>query len=738
MAETSPYLLQALAGQQGLLQDPQIVALQPRMQLAQSLMQQGTSDAPVYGRAGVLSHLANALLGGYLLNDNMSKLQGIQSQREQQATALADSLNGSLLPPQTQAAAPSGSAAPAPQASPAAAQPPTPGTNLPTGNPAITNAIHQNESGGSMQPGITGDNGAAAGPMQVHQAALDDVNRATGNNYTLAQVQADPMLGLRVGQAYQHILEQRFPGRPDLVMAAYNAGPTATQTAVNSGAGISGLPSSTQAYVAKGEAALQPTQVAGPGAPTGNSPAPAPGAQPQGQPQQVGPQNPNIQHYLETIQHAQAAMLANPYNPLVQKAAQMAINNAQMLMGMDIYQTNPNGTQTNLRTGQIANAPAPNAHYQETAPGVYTDSTGTHAPTFAPAPRPFTDVHGNTGAVGPGGAMTPLALNPSGITGNTPEANSMRVIAEVGPKIANGTATDQDRASYNTAVTTFQHYQTQTNPADKNLITTPTVPLPVGMPQPQGGGTSVPLTVGSPRGQEVTQNVTQSQADADTKAIADQQAQIMQGHNMLGTTATIRSTLPNVTTGQGADARLLSSQIGAAMGISPDSMQKYVGTNPVMGELLQKKLFELSTGAVRGMGAREPGSVMQMFQKNYPNMTSQNMTIDAMTRLLDMDQTYKEDEVNARRDYLNNDLATVKNGGSYQGLSGYTPPDPKLYQAAALASGGLPYANWSQGLSPQQQTQALRLAARVYPDATVLDSKGVKHTFQQPQQANAH
>lgn len=748
---SSPALLQALSGGGGLLPDPQVAALQPRMQLASALTQQGTSDAPT-NKMGAFSRLAQALLGGYMMNSNNQQLQDIQSQRQKDAVAAANYMTGgdggnlglsvpklsTTTAPTTQPEVPASQPSAAP-ASGGTAQPSSgAGSTLPTATPAISAAVHQNESGGSMAPGITGDNGAAAGPMQVHQAALDDVNKATGNNYTLDQVKADPLLGKRVGDAYIHILEQRFPGRPDLVAAAYNAGPTRTQAAVDSGAGIAGLPQSTQAYVAK--TGLKPVQVAGPGAPyetaSTGQPQDQPGPQAPATPPQTGVNNPSVANALEMIHRAQAAMLANPYNPLIQKQAQMVIDNAHTLMGLDTFTTLPDGTQINNRTGQRSNAATPNAHFVTTPFGA-EDTTGTHAPVYKPAPRLGEDVHGNTLSADSSGVSV-FSQNPSGITGNTPEANAMRTIAEIGPKIANGTATDQERASYSTAATLFQNYKTQTNPADKNLISVPERPLPAGMPQPAGAtGGATPVTTGNVRGAEVTQAVTQGQADADAKKISDEQAQIMQGHNSLGTTATIRATLPSVATGQGADMKLLSSQIGAALGISPDAMQKYIGTNPVQGELLQKKLFELSTGAVRGMGAREPGSVMTMFQKNYPNMSSRDMTIDAMTRLLDMDQTYKEDEIGARRNYLNNDLEDVKGGKSYKGFDGYTPPDPRIYQSAALASGGLPYATWSQGLSPQQQTEALRLAARVYPDATVLDSKGVKHTFQQPQAANA-
>jgi hypothetical protein len=251
--------------------------------------------------------------------------------------------------------------------------------------------VHQLESSGSMKPGITGDGGAAAGPMQVHQGALTDVNRAQGTNYTLADLTNNPALGKQVGDAYLAQQQARFPGRPDLALAAFNAGPTATQAAVNSGAGVAGLPASTQAYVAKGQ------QLAGAQPPAAQQPAP-----------QTGADNPSIANGLAMIHRAQQAMLANPYNPLIQKQAQMVIDNAHTLMGLDTFSTGANGVQTNLRTGQQVSAAVPNAHFVETPTGS-VDTTGTHAPTYMPSPRVAQTPNGGTLAVGPGGTVTQVA-----------------------------------------------------------------------------------------------------------------------------------------------------------------------------------------------------------------------------------------------------------------------------------------------------------------------------------------
>lgn len=108
----------------------------------------------------------------------------------------------------------------------------------------IAQAVHRNESGGSMAPGIWGDGGQAAGPMQVHQAALDDVNRANGTNYTLPQLSENPQIGKWVGDQYLQQQVSRFG--PRVGMAAYNAGPGSVQNAIRAG-----QPLPAQGYLAK-------------------------------------------------------------------------------------------------------------------------------------------------------------------------------------------------------------------------------------------------------------------------------------------------------------------------------------------------------------------------------------------------------------------------------------------------------------------------------------------------------
>jgi hypothetical protein len=454
-------------------------------------------------------------------------------------------------------------------------------------------------------------------------------------------------------------------------------------------------------------------------------------------------------------------MSAHPYIQAVQEAGKLKIQEAA-----EIMKFNPT---------------------TQTAPGVYTDATG--HPTFAPAPRVFTDQHGNTGAVGPGGAVTPLASNPSGVTGNDEMSNAVRILVELGPSVLAHTAPPEDIAKYNLAATTYQHLQTRVDPATKGLISLPDRPLPPGMPQPgplppgapqphpaspsgrvatpaqppppmsEPGSPPVPVVApaappgpvtapgsppqltGSPRGPDAAQAVTEHQMMADADEISKDQALTLKDHAIMGTSQTIRSMLPQVTQGTGAEQRLKLAQVFQSMGFSPQTVQSWTGTGAAPGEILQKKLFELSTGAERAaMGARGSASVVGMFTRNYPGMTSQNMTTDAMTRLLDMDQVYKENEIAGRQQYLAQQVQGVAQNKPYGGLANYQQPDPRVYQAAALASGGMPYSAWTTGLSDQQKTAALQLAAKVYPDATALGPpgpghpNGVPHRFQPPSQ----
>jgi hypothetical protein len=109
---------------------------------------------------------------------------------------------------------------------------------------------------------------------------------------------------------------------------------------------------------------------------------------------------------LEMMRRAQDVMAANPYNPAIQHAAAAQIEYAKTIMGLDQFKTNPDHTQTNLRTNQQLPAATPRMDYVETKPGVYT-SPGA-APHFQPVPRPIIAPSGQVVAPRPGGGVDPV------------------------------------------------------------------------------------------------------------------------------------------------------------------------------------------------------------------------------------------------------------------------------------------------------------------------------------------
>lgn len=763
---TSPLTLQMLmanGGAMGVPQDPAVAAALPRLQLAQSMMQSGMSTAPTE-KYGALSRVAQAMLGNVMFDKANTGLQDILTQRAQQAGA-ANSyiMGGEQNAPGTAPAIP----APTPVATGATTPPiSTFATQLASseGKPGSVNSqgysgqyqfgagrladnglykpadgenLKANEWKGTFNipgfPGVKTQQDFLANPQAQNAALgldLQNTDKAIADTPGAAAFDHN---GLR---AVAHL--GGVQGMKDFVATNGASNPQdANHTSLTdyynkfSGSGPSAAP--------------QTPTASAQGAPSVSAPAPG-----------FAPPGPNPFE----VQRRALGVMNNPalmYNQQAQQSAQRALEQAQFQIKLGSWSTAADGTQVNAYTGERRASPAPALNYKETSPGIYT-SPGAK-PEFAPTPRTYTTVGGDVGVVGGGGTHQIIAPNTSQIGGEGPENQSMRIMAEVGPKIIAGTASEQERASYNTAATTYQGYKTATNPATQQLIQAPERPLPPGMPTPQAGfapvtpNPSAPGVAGAPhmpapgatmppavtpltdsaRGPQTAQDVTKGQMDADSKEISAEQASVMKGHSALGATAAIRAELPTVTTGPSADARLTLSRYGTMLGIPNDDLQKMVGTDPVSGELLQKKLFEIQTHALRLMGAREPGSVLQAYQKNFPNMASQPGTADAMTRMLDMDQVYGEDEIKGRQGYFQNQVANVAGNKPYEGLGGYQQPDPRVYVSAALATGGRPASEWTHGLSPQQQTQALQLASRVYPDASAYDAKGVKHQFQAPQ-----
>lgn len=275
------------------LQDPRLAAALRGRLMAEKLRAAGSDSSPVDSPWQGVARLIQGALGGYEEGQADKALDTLSQKNDDEAAGFSQRFRGAMTP------------------SAVAGQPmqPSPMTQAVAGQPS---GIHMAESGGSMQPGIYGDGGAAAGPMQVHAGALADVNKRLGTNYTHAQLASDPVVGKAVGDEYYKIQMENF-GDPAKAAAAYNAGPGRVAAAVQAYGPDwqKGIPDATRAYVAKVTGAGQPA----PGAPA------APGA-------------PQLDQLRADLARAQNGMMVaqegmDSRNPSIRRAAEGAMRVAQ-------------------------------------------------------------------------------------------------------------------------------------------------------------------------------------------------------------------------------------------------------------------------------------------------------------------------------------------------------------------------------------------------------------------------
>jgi len=218
------------------LQNPQLAQALRRQALGQQLAMSSMGGEPIRAHSQGAAKMANALVGALLMNRSDDEFAKAGEAQRKEADAFSSALMGRM-----------GGAMEPLQPTQPAQQPAQP--SAPQGS--LYPAILRQESGGRMTPGIYGDGGRAAGPGQVHQAALADVNRAQGTNIQHADLANNPQLGAQVGETYFNQLLQQFGGDRAKAVAAYNAGPGRVAAAVQAYGDQwqQGIPDATKGYV---------------------------------------------------------------------------------------------------------------------------------------------------------------------------------------------------------------------------------------------------------------------------------------------------------------------------------------------------------------------------------------------------------------------------------------------------------------------------------------------------------
>jgi hypothetical protein len=219
---------------------------------------------------------------------------------------------------------------------------------------------------------------------------------------------------------------------------------------------------------------------------------------------------------------------------------------------------------------------------------------------------------------------------------------------------------------------------------------------------------------------------------ADVETTSKFAAAAASGDDTLAANQSIRSILASGKVKPGQFAPFMAQVASVMRGASYDeqAVQKITGMDPVAAQELNKFLFQLQSSKLREMGAREPGSVLQMFASNYPNWQSRPETIGALTRTLDMQVLYAKDRAAAMTQWMQEHRGNI---ADYQRVSSpafndwfKAQHDPREYAAAALAASTagdgkpVPYKEWAEGLKDKAAVDRVTgLVNQAYPGSMV-------------------
>lgn len=183
-------------------------------------------------------------------------------------------------------------------------------------------------------------------------------------------------------------------------------------------------------------------------------------------------------------------------------------------------------------------------------------------------------------------------------------------------------------------------------------------------------------------------------------------------------------------TGWGANEQMEGGRILKALGVSDDQIRQFGALNPSDAQALNKLFTVNSAAAVRNMGAREPGSVIQLFRNAYQNIGTDPDAIKLMTNTQYMNTRWLNDLANAKSDRLTQASQEYQRTGTYKGLQGFNSEfsqsnSPEDYMHAAEAMSGPKYNPWGKITSPEDQT---RIISRIPSGSQFIGPDGKMYT----------
>lgn len=422
------------------LTNPALAMALRKQQMAQGLIQEGTSAAPIGSRWQGVAHLAQSALGAFLMNKSNSDMQ---SEADRQKSDLADQLlrNQAPLPSQMQA----------PAAPPAASMTPDPTAGA--ANPLLGGGAPppQDTTGGKLSN--TGDlMGDVPGVQVAGPGAPTGGFPGAAPGATLANPDGT--------------------GAPPPAAPPPGAGPAPAPAPAAPPA--TGMNSPNMRDAAELMRRANETELRSPYSPIAKIQAAALRQQAQ------------ILMSTDTWHTMADGSQVNSRTGEVKSAATPSLNYSETSPGSGIYTSKgakpefapvgandrfiplPNGQQLNTRTGKIESAPTVRSNYQETSPGsgIYADTTGGGAPHFQPPGRAIIGHDGKVYMATPSGLKLAADMKPEDVA-------AYNLAQEQGKKTGEQAALTPDKMiklghDSDTAIGNIDYGVNQLNQAAKN------------------------------------------------------------------------------------------------------------------------------------------------------------------------------------------------------------------------------------------------------------------------------
>ena len=232
--------------------------------------------------------------------------------------------------------------------------------------------------------------------------------------------------------------------------------------------------------------------------------------------------------------------------------------------------------------------------------------------------------------------------------------------------------------------------------------------------------------------QQVGQDAPIAQAAASDAQTAQQaQTQLLEARRLIS----------SASTGAGVDVR--QGLQNALATFTPQFAQSFVNyfsggnvdpNKTIPTSELNKILFQnASLGVKATLGANGGIQALNEFLSANPNVDMQAPAIRDMVNLQMIAQQRAIDYGNGAAGYYADQQQQAKMTGNYTPLQSYQQQfnathQSGLYAAAAGVLNGNPYSDWSKGLTPKQQSEALRIVWRADPSATLTGPDGKQYS----------